>query len=151
MCPEAELLLFAASRAELARKVIAPALEEDAWVLCDRYLDSSLVYQGFARGLEIETLRQINSFAVERTLPTLTLIFRLDKSQSFARLKNRPGAADRLEQEPMAFHERVAEGYMRLAREEPRRVTVLDGAGTIEEVARRMFKEVERVFEIGLD
>jgi dTMP kinase len=128
MTPEAELLLFAASRAQLVREVIRPALERGAIVLCDRFLDSTTVYQGVARALPPDDVAAINTFAVGGTLPDLTMLLDLDAAEGRRRASLRKGPADRMEQEGGEFYEAVRRGYLKLARTHPARFLVIDAA-----------------------
>lgn len=151
MCAEAELLLFSASRAELARKVIAPALTRGDWVLSDRYDDSTTVYQGLARGLGTEAVRTINTFARSATQPTLTLVLDLPLRESRQRMENRRQTSkvpDRMEEFPEEFYQQVESGYRELAQREPARVRLIDATGTIEEVSARIWQEVSHVFSL---
>lgn len=133
---ESELLLFAASRAQLVRKVIEPALERGAWVVADRFLDSTTVYQGVGRGLDIDAVRSINGFAVGATRPDLTFLLDIDVAVGHARAVSASGEAeDRMEREPLAFFEMVRSGYLSLAREEPERIAVIDASRSVEEVS----------------
>src|SRR5471032_1784824 len=121
MTPETELLLFLASRAELVRKVIMPALDQDVWVLCDRFLDSTTVYQGAGRKLPAEVVQRINAFAVGTHLPGLTLVLDLDPESARRRQAHRvrpagEGIYDRIEAEPVDFFERVRQGYLDVAK-----------------------------------
>ncbi len=134
MTPEAELLLFAASRAQLVREVIRPALERGAIVLCDRFLDSTTVYQGVARRLEADQVAAINRFAVEGTLPDLTLLLDLDAAKGRRRAAARSREKDRMEQEGAEFYEAVREGYLMLAAAHPERIAIIDASGNIETV-----------------
>ena len=135
MTPETELLLFAASRAQLVREVIRPALDRGAIVLCDRFLDSTSVYQGVARALGQKDVAFINAFAVGGTLPDLTLVFDLDASEGRRRASLRGGPQDRMEKEDPVFYEAVRKGYLALALGEPGRFCVIDASGDEEEVA----------------
>jgi dTMP kinase len=143
LSPEAELLLFAASRAQLVREVIAPALVENKIVLCDRFLDSSAVYQGVARGLDSEAVRAVNAFAVGVTKPDVTLLFDLPTDIAQARLLRRPRPvgqpADRMEGEPPEFYESVRAGYLALANEEPERFVIVDASPGKDEVAQSVW------------
>ena len=103
-----EALLFAASRAQLVREIILPALERGELVICDRYLDSSVAYQGYARGMGVRTIKGINSYAVNGLLPDITIFIDLRPSESWRNTKN----TDRLEQESAEFHDKVYEGYL---------------------------------------
>jgi dTMP kinase len=129
MTPEAEILLFAASRAQLVREVIRPALQRDAVVLCDRFLDSTTVYQGVARALEQEEVQAINGFAVGETLPHLTILLDLDAAEGRRRAAGRKGPKDRMEQEDEGFYESVRQGYLELARAHPGRIAVIAAVG----------------------
>ena len=129
MTPEAEILLFAASRAQLVREVIRPALQRDAVVLCDRFLDSTTVYQGAARALAQEEVQAINGFAVGETLPNLTILLDLDAAEGRRRAAGRKGPKDRMEQEDEGFYESVRQGYLELARAYPGRIAVIAAVG----------------------
>lgn len=128
MTPEAELLLFAASRAQLVREIIRPALERGAVVLCDRFLDSTTVYQGVARALDAVQVAEINSFAVGGILPDLTLVLDLDAAEGRRRAAGRNEADDRMEQEGAEFYEAVQQGYLNLAESYPARIVVVDAS-----------------------
>ena len=142
--PESELLLFAASRAQLVREVIAPALAAGTWVVADRFLDSTTVYQGVGRGLGAETVGRINAFAVGATLPHLTFLLDLDSATGHARaVAASGGKGDRMEAEPPAFFEMVRQGYLDLARAEPDRIAVIDASTGVDEV----FESLVAVFE----
>jgi len=143
--PEAEVLLFAASRAQLIRQVIRPALERGAWVVCDRFADSTTAYQGYGRGLALDQVLAINAFAVAGTAPDLTILLDLPVSDGFARLQQRGGARDRIEREALDFHERVRQGYLELARFEPERWRVVSAAADAEAVAAEVWKRVHDV------
>ena len=125
-----EALLFAASRAQHVGTVIRPALDRGAVVVCDRFLDSTLAYQGYGRGMNLEDLLRINRFAVHDTLPDLTLLFDLDVSSALSRLRRRHEdqsvVADRFEKETEAFHQRVRDGFLVLAGKEPGRYRKID-------------------------
>ncbi|HEV3271985.1 MAG TPA: dTMP kinase [Candidatus Methylacidiphilales bacterium] len=153
MTPQAELLLFLASRAELVRKVIMPALDQDVWVLCDRFLDSTTVYQGAGRKLPGEVVERLNAFAVGTHLPGLTLVLDLEPEAARRRQQRRvrpagEGTFDRMEAEPVDFFERVRQGYLALAREYPQRVKIVSAEGTIEETADLVWKEVSAAFKL---
>lgn len=135
----AELLLFTASRAQLMDQVILPALGRGEWVLCDRFIDSTMAYQGFARGMDIATLDAINEFAIHGRKPDLTLLLDLDVEVGFQRLETRYADGeethDRFEREAREFHHRVRDGYHRLAEREPERFRVIDADQTVDEAA----------------
>jgi dTMP kinase len=144
-----ELLLFLASRAELVRQVIVPALDEGAWVLSDRFLDSTTVYQGVGRRLPTEIVERINAFAVGPNLPALTLVLDLDPAEARRRLHQRaqPGF-DRMEAESVEFFERVRQGYHQVAQLHPHRVKIVAAAGTIDETAAAIWQEVSPTFNL---
>lgn len=124
--PAAEALLYAAARAQLVAERVAPALADGTWVLLDRFVDSSLAYQGAARGLGVEQVRAVNALAVGGLIPDRTLLLRIDPVLARARQAGRGEVADRLEREPDAFFTAIADAYDALAAAEPARFTVLD-------------------------
>lgn len=141
MTPWAEALLYAAARAELAAEVIGPALARGADVLLDRYLDSSVVYQGIGRGLGVEEVLELNLLAVGGLVPDRTFVLAIDPGRSLGRVGAQP---DRIEREAAAFHERVAAGYEQLASLFPDRVVVLDGALDPDALAAQVLDELRR-------
>lgn len=136
MAPECELLLFEASRAQLVRQVIEPALARGAVVVCDRFYDSTFAYQAAGRSLAEPTIRAANALGSCGVAPDRTLVLDMDTDAALSRA-TRDGA-DRMEAEGVAFQRRVREGYLRLVAEEPRRVRRVDAAGTVEEVTGRL-------------
>jgi dTMP kinase len=145
MTPETELLLFAASRAQLVRRVIGPALEAGTWVIADRFMDSTTVYQGVARRLDHEAVRFINEFAVGELRPDLTLVLDMDPEEAHRRLPRRArpaGEPDRMEQMPPEFYEAVREGYLSLAREEPERFRVIKAGRGVEAIEEEVWEHV---------
>lgn len=142
MAPETELLLFTASRAQLVREFIEPSLNDGVWVLADRFLDSTTVYQGVARKLDPRQVAAINRFAVGDMLPQLTFVLDLDPTIARRRMLQRPGVPDRMESQPANFYEAVRLGYLALARENPERVRLLDAAEPIETIASKIWDEV---------
>ena len=149
MCPETELLLFAASRAQHVRELIAPNLTKGVIVLCDRYLDSSTVYQGFARNLAADPVSQINRFAVGNAMPDLTFILDVPTKVSLARIKQRASdLPDRMERENIEFYEKVRAGYLLLAKSLPSRVVVIDGTQSEEAVAKKIWAETQKALKV---
>lgn len=126
MAARTELLLMVASRAQLVREVVRPALDADRVILCDRFADASVAYQGFGRGLGQELVDGLNAVALEGVAPGLTLLCLLPPEQGLARIGGR--APDRLDAERLEFHQRVHDGYRALAAQAPRRFRVLDAA-----------------------
>lgn len=136
MTNESELLLFAASRAQLVREVIAPTLANGVWVIADRFLDSTTVYQGMARGIDREIVEQINGFAVGQTIPDWTILLDLDAATGHSRaLKASHGTEDRIEDQPLEFFEKVRHGYLNLARTHPDRIQLFDASLSVEEIS----------------
>jgi len=134
-----ELFLLAASRRQNVVELVQPALEKGAVVLCDRYADASVVYQGYGRGLELQQVLDINRWATNGITPDITLVFDLSETVGLERARSRNAsenlmAESRLEGEDMVFHRRVREGYLALAKEHPERIAVIDAARSIDEV-----------------
>jgi len=147
MTAEAELLLLNASRAQLVREVIRPALARGDIVLCDRFFDSTLAYQGYGRGLDLESVRRVIDFAVGPTRPDLTLFLHVPVAVSEARRQGRQQgsepARDRMEELDRAFFERVEEGFLAVARAEPKRFRVLDATLDVDAVEALVWQAVE--------
>lgn len=139
LTPLAEAYLFAAARADHVARLIAPALARGEWVVCDRFLDSSLAYQGAAGGLGIDTVRELNRAAVGDLRPDLTLLLRAPADIGRERMRARDGdRADRFGARDAAYHEAVAAAFDLLSGEEPERFRSIDAAGTVEQVAERI-------------
>jgi dTMP kinase len=134
MTPEAEYLLYSADRAEHVRTVIRPALGQGLIVLCDRYLDSSLAYQGYGRGLSLDWLRAVAVGTTGGLKPHRTFLLDLPPEVGLARFEGR----DRLEREPPAFHHRIRQGYLELAAAEPERFVVLDAVQPPEAIQQKL-------------
>jgi dTMP kinase len=148
--PETEVLLFAASRAQLVRQVIRPALERGACVVCDRFMDSTTAYQGYGRGFPVEQMLAINAFAVGVSVPHLTVLIDIDVSAGLRRISGPEGGRgglDRIEREDMDFHEKVRRGYLALAERWPDRFHVLDGTRSVEEVEAAVWRIVADVLD----
>lgn len=141
--PVAEVHLFAAARAQLVHEVIRPALEAGRWVVTDRFLDSSLAYQGAARGLGIDRVLDANRAAVEGCLPDLALVIDMDPETTRGRRRAHP---DRIEAEGEAFLGRVADGYRQVAARFPDRVVLVSGEGGVDDVHARVMATVEGAF-----
>ena len=140
MAPECELLLFEASRAQLVREVVEPALSRGAVVVCDRYYDSTYAYQAAGRALPEDVIRRANALGSCGVDPDRTLVLDMPTADALARATK--GGADRMEAEGLEFQRRVREGYLRLASEEPARVRVVDAAGSVDEVEARLVSEL---------
>jgi dTMP kinase len=144
--PRAEALLFAAARAQLVEQVIRPALERGETVLCDRYLHSSLAYQGVARGLGVEPVAAVNAFATGGLLPDLVVLLAVDPAEGLDRVR---GALDRIEDQDLEFHQQVERGFMELAAADPGRFLVVDGGRPAEQVAAEVRAAVLAILEPG--
>jgi dTMP kinase len=145
MSPETELLLFEASRAQLVREIIEPALARGHCVISDRYFDSTTVYQGAARKLDCELVERMNRFAVGNCRPDITVVLEVDLKTARARMKE-PRRPDRMEQETEEFYERVREGYLQLARNEPERILLIDGSRSPDEIEAGIWERLSQRF-----
>ncbi|MFS8651891.1 MAG: dTMP kinase [Caldibacillus sp.] len=139
MDAKTEALLYAAARRQHLVEKIVPALREGKIVLCDRFIDASLAYQGYARKIGVDAVYQINQFAIEDTMPDLTIYFDIDPEQGLARIKrNRQSEVNRLDLENLQFHHLVREGYLMLCHKFPERIKKVDARLSIEEVKKRV-------------
>lgn len=149
ICPETEVLLFAASRAQLVRHVILPALDAGKHVVCDRFADSTTAYQGYGRGFDIEQMLAINEFAIGGAIPDATFLLDVEIETGFKRLEQRhrdtSSTWDRIEREERAFHERVRNGYLALAKRWPKRFVIIDARGGPDEVEKKVWSVVQDV------
>jgi dTMP kinase len=141
MAPETELLLFEASRSQLVREVIKPALERGMCVIADRFFDSTTVYQGAARKLDREMIARFNAFAVGECVPDITFVLDVDAPTAESRMY-KPRKADRMEQQPAEFYERVREGYRGLAAGERDRIVLIHGARTADAIENEIWKKL---------
>ena len=137
--PRTEILLFLAARAQLVEQVIKPALQDGKIILCDRYGDSTLAYQGYGHGLDLEKLRRMLDFATDHLQPDLTILLDLDVKTGLMR-KKAEDEWNRLDDYEALFHERVRDGYLQLAREEPERWRIVDASQTIDSVQEDLFR-----------
>ncbi len=144
LVPEAELLLFAASRAQLVREKILPALEAGRVVISDRFLDSTTVYQGVARRIPADATARINAFAVGDCLPDVTIVLDLDRETSLARMRSGKRQLDRIERESEEFFSAVRKGYLDLVKNNPARVVLLDASRPAETTSA----EIERILSL---
>ncbi len=140
-----ELLLYAAARAQLVNQVIKPALTEGKAVICDRFVESSAVYQGIGRGLGVDTVYEVNNYALGDVKPMLTIFMDLDAEDGICR-KKKQAELDRMEQEDMSFHKRVVDGYRQLAKLYPERIVPVNATLPIDEIHSMIVDEVERRF-----
>ena len=142
MHPRTEILLFCASRAQLVHEAILPRLEQGEIVLCDRYADSTLAYQGYGHGLDMDFLRSLLSFATSALKPDLTLLLDLDPEMGLRRRMNSGGEWNRLDAYELAFHQRVRQGYLKMAQEDPGRWKVVDAGQAPEKVQASLLKSI---------
>ncbi|MFQ5880927.1 MAG: dTMP kinase [Candidatus Methylomirabilales bacterium] len=153
MTPEAELLLYLASRAQHSRECISPALGQGVIVLCDRFADATVAYQGYGRGLDLTLIAAMNRMAAGGLTPDLTILLDLDPREGLSRVRERgqvpllEPSLDRLEAEALEFHDRVRQGYLHLARQEPHRVQVIDAMRPEKAVAKEIRERVEPLIE----
>ena len=143
----AETLLFIASRAQVVENVIRPALASGTWVLCDRFADSTFAYQGYGRGLDLEELKRINSFATGGLEPDMTILLNVSPEVSAKRMRAREAAtntdADRMEKAGDGFHTRLRQGFLELAAAEPERFAVIQADGSVEEVEEAVWNSIQ--------
>ena len=139
MTPETELLLFEASRSQLVREIIKPALERGVCVIADRFFDSTTVYQGAARRLDREMVERLNAFAVGDCVPDVTFVLDIDAGNAKSRMQ-KPRRPDRMEQEPEEFYERVREAYRQLAAREPNRIVLVNGTRNADEIETEIWE-----------
>lgn len=143
----AETLLFIASRAQVVENVIRPALASGTWVLCDRFADSTFAYQGYGRGLDLDELKRINSFATGGLEPDRTILLNVSPEVSAKRMRAREAAtntdADRMEKAGDGFHARLRQGFLELAAAEPERFAVIQADGSVEEVEEAVWNSIQ--------
>ena len=145
MTPEAEILLFAASRAQLVRERILPALEAGKTILCDRFLDSTTVYQGVGRRIAAEPVHVINTFAIGSLMPDVTIVLDMPAELGLRRIENRDtGTPNRMESESVDFYKKVREGYLLLAQAMPERFIVIDGKQNRDAIEAEIWSELKK-------
>ncbi|WP_425446835.1 dTMP kinase [Dethiothermospora halolimnae] len=142
MSPVTEALLYAASRAQHVEEKILPALKKGKIVISERFVDSSLVYQGIARNIGIDKVKNINDFATQNIEPDLTLFFDIKPEDAFKRMARR-GKKDRLEMESIDFHNEVYDGYIELSKKYPQRIKIIDATKDIEEVFQQVKNKID--------
>ncbi len=143
--PETELLMFNASRAQLLDEVILPNLKAGKVVVCDRYIDSTIAYQGYGRGLDLQKVKLINEVATRNLKPALTVLLDLSPGVGFARIEERQ--KDRFEKESLAFHNRVREGFLKTAQEDSQRWLVIDATQSKQKIKDIIWQKVIRLLE----
>lgn len=149
--PWAEVLLYSASRRQHTVEKIRPALARVVHVLCDRYIDATIAYQGYGRLIDLGRLEQLNAWATDGLIPDLTLLYDIDEATGLKRAHARNATMDvdegRFEAEDLRFHRRVREGYLAMATAEPKRFVVIDGHGTIDDVFTRTLAAVKHLIQ----
>ena len=148
MTPETEFLLFSASRAKIVQDVVKPALERGSLVVMDRYFDSSYTYQGFAGSLNLQDLKNITDFAIKGAVPDLTFLLDISFEDGMKRKNNDESLKnlDRIEAKGKAYHDKVRQGYLNLARENPERICIIDASKSIDEVFEKIKNEFKKRF-----
>jgi dTMP kinase len=147
MVPESEMFLFSAARAQLVREVIAPSLSAGRIVMADRFHDSTTAYQGFGRGIPLDTIFAVHKLATAGIEPDLTLLFDISVDESWTRRAMRASRPDRMETSDRLFFERVRDGYLTLAGRFPGRFMVIDGARAIDTVSEDVMKAINGILE----
>ena len=148
MTPETELLLFEASRSQLVGETIKPALERGSCVIADRFFDSTTVYQGAARKLDREMVKRLNAFVVGDCVPDITFVLDVDAATAASRMQ-KPRKADRMEQQPAEFYERVREAYRELAKRDPNRVVLIDGSRNADQIENEIWEMLCSRFSVS--
>jgi dTMP kinase len=146
--PLAETLLFYAARDEHLERLIRPALSQGRWVVCDRFMDSTMAYQGYARGLGRELIESLDNSVIGATRPDLTLILDLPVATGLGRADARGGAERRFEQADIAFHQKLREAYLEIAKREPQRCRVIDASGTQDSVEASIRQAISDKFKL---
>ncbi len=144
--PLAETLLYIADRAEHISKFVIPALEEDKIIICDRFIDSTVAYQGYGRELNIANIHKLNEIAIQGIKPDLTILFDADPSISFQRAKSRGQSGDKIEAEGLEFQKKIRAGFLEIAQLEPERFCIIDVAKkNPSEIHENVLKEIEKI------
>jgi len=147
MNPITEMLLYAAARAQHVSQIIRPALEQGKIVLCDRFVDSSIAYQGFGRGLGLAMVEGVNHYALQGIVPDMTLFFDIDPKKGLERSMIRHRGMDRLEEEKLDFHKKVYEGFIYLSKKYPERFHVIDANEEIEKIQKSVICKIEQLLK----
>jgi dTMP kinase len=148
-----ELLLFAAARSQNVNERIKPAIEKGTVIICDRFIDSTLAYQGYGRNFDLKMLRSLNKLATDGVTPSLTILFDipveigLERSKALDKAEAKKGTGDRFEQETLAFHRRLRNGFLELAKAEPERFLIIEVADNLEDTHIKVVKAVEEYLE----
>jgi len=147
LSPKAELLLYLASRAQHIQDIIKPALKRGAIVLCDRFSDSTMAYQGYGRGISKSLINKINKFVTNGVKPDLTIYLDIDIKSGLKRAKALKGKKDRLEKESIVFHNIVRRGFLKIAKAEPQRVKIIKGTKSIDKIHREIKEYIDKLLE----
>jgi len=142
MCNECEILLYMAARAQLVEEIIKPALIEGKIVVCDRFLDSTIAYQGYGNSGDLDKIKTIGRWIVQDCFPELTIVFDIDPKEGLSRIS---GDKDRIESKSLEYHKKVRQGYQALAKEEPQRVKLVSGKGNIDKIFDEVKAYVEEI------
>ncbi|MFH1213524.1 MAG: dTMP kinase [Candidatus Neomarinimicrobiota bacterium] len=145
MCAITELLLYSASRYQLSRELIWPALQEGKVVICDRFYDSTTVYQGYGRGIDLGFINDLNRIATDNLIPNLTFVFDIPLAERARRFGQKD--LDRLEQENQNFQDKVRKGFLQIAKAEPNRICMIDGTKTEEAVSKEVWQKFESILK----
>jgi len=143
MCAKTELLLYSAARAQMVQECVIQHLQKDCIVICDRYFDSTTAYQGYGRKIDLDFIDKLHNFVTQGIKPHLTFLIDLEPKETLARKKVSKIIMDRLEQENLQFHQRVREGYLKIARTESYRFIIIDGLQSIDEIAAQIFNHTK--------
>ncbi|MGH7273617.1 MAG: dTMP kinase [Nitrospiria bacterium] len=146
MDPKTELLLYLASRVQHLKEIILPALQQGSVVLCDRFSEATLAYQGYGRGLELEKIKSLLRYATDERKPDLTILLDVEARQGLMRIGTRT-SKDRLEREQLEFYDKVRQGYLKLAETNPRRIIIIDASLDFEKVAAQVLEIVVNFLE----
>lgn len=147
--PLSEALMMSAARVEHIRKTIRPALLRGAWVVCDRYTDSTSVYQGYAGGVDLTFLALLNDRVCEDIVPDLTLVLDLPPEVGLSRTFARSANESRFENKGLSYHQKISDGFKRIAESDPKRCIIIDGQGKVEETHDKLLQVVVSRFELG--
>ena len=142
---KAELFLFSAARTQLVRQVIGPALERGKMVICDRFYDSTTAYQGYGRGINLDEIRSINAIATSGTRPDITFLVDIPVEEIERRQREAGLTADRMESSGRSFYKKVREGYLALAKDEPKRIVILDGMRSRDEIHKEIYNIIQKM------
>jgi len=145
MGPECETMLYMAARAQLVKEVIQPALMKGHIVLCDRFLDSTVAYQGYAGGVNVNFIKEVGSFVTQGAKPDLSFFFDVDAKEGLSRIKR---VKDRIERKPLPYHEKIRRGYLKIAKQEPRRIKLLRGSDQKEDIRLEVKSHINRLLKI---